>query len=145
MIANRELDHIALVVADLAEAEQIYASLGFEVRYRERVVDQGVDIVGMRAGESTIELLRPLASDSPLERFRGDKPTRLHHIAYRVPDIEAELERLRSAGIRLIDDRPRPGAHGNLIAFIHPSATGGALIELCQPSAAVPGPAEADT
>jgi methylmalonyl-CoA epimerase len=145
MMANRELDHIALVVADLIDAEQIYASLGFEVRYRERVADQGVDIVGMRAGESTIELLKPLTLDSPLERFRGDKPTRLHHIAYRVPDIEAELERLRSAGIRLIDDRPRRGAHGNLIAFIHPSATGGALIELCQPSAAGHGAAEADT
>jgi methylmalonyl-CoA epimerase len=145
MMANRELDHIALVVADLIDAEQIYASLGFEVRYRERVADQGVDIVGMRAGESTIELLKPLTLDSPLERIRGDKPTRLHHIAYRVPDIEAELERLRNAGIRLIDDRPRRGAHGNLIAFIHPSATGGALIELCQPSAAGHGAAEADT
>jgi methylmalonyl-CoA epimerase len=145
MIPDRELDHIALVVADLAEAERIYASLGFEVRYRERVVDQGVDIIGMRAGESTIELLKPLAADSPLERFRGDKTTRLHHLAYRVPDIESELARLRGAGIRLIDDRPRRGAHGNLIAFIHPSATGGTLIELCQPSAAGPGALEADT
>ena len=145
MIPDRELDHIALVVADLAEAERIYTSLGFEVRYRERVADQGVDIVGMRAGESSIELLRPLSEDSSLERFRGDKTTRLHHLAYRVPDIEAELARLRGAGIRLIDDRPRRGAHGNLIAFIHPSATGGTLIELCQPPAAGPGAAKADT
>jgi methylmalonyl-CoA epimerase len=145
MMADRPLDHVALVVADLSDAERIYASLGFEVRYRERVDEQGVDIVGMRAGQSTIELLKPLAPDSPLERFRGDKPTRLHHIAYRVADIEAELARLRSAGIRLIDDRPRRGAHGNLIAFIHPSATGGALIELCQPPTPGPGAARADT
>jgi methylmalonyl-CoA epimerase len=145
MTSDRPIDHVALVVADLDQAQLIYASLGFEVRYRERVDEQGVDIVGMRAGQSTIELLKPLAADSPLDRFRGDKPTRLHHIAYRVPDIEAELARLRGAGIRLIDDRPRRGAHGNLIAFIHPSATGGTLIELCQPSTPGPEAAEADT
>jgi len=145
MLAHRPIDHVALVVADLAQTEQIYAVLGVEVRYRERVDDQGVDIVGMRAGRSTIELLKPLAAQSPLERFRGEKATRLHHIAYRVPDIEAELARLRDAGIRLIDGRPRRGAHGNLIAFIHPSATGGVLIEICQPATPGPDAVEADT
>jgi methylmalonyl-CoA epimerase len=130
---DRPLDHIAMVVADLAQTQQVYAALGFVVRYRERVDDQGVDIVGMRAGDSTIELLKPLVSGSPLERFLGGKATRLHHIAYRVGDIEAELTRLRAAGMRLIDERPRRGAHGNLIAFIHPSATGDTLIEVCQP------------
>lgn len=142
---ERPIDHVALVVADLAQAEEIYAALGFDVRYRERVEEQGVDIVGMRAGDSTIELLKPLAADSPLDRFRGDKPTRLHHIAYRVADIEGELARLRSAGLRLIDERPRRGAHGNLIAFIHPSATGGTLVELCQPQNPAPGARDADT
>ncbi|HME81468.1 MAG TPA: methylmalonyl-CoA epimerase [Candidatus Eremiobacteraceae bacterium] len=127
------LDHIALVVADLERSAALYASLGFEQRYRETVADQGVEIVGMRAGDSTIELLRPLSADSPLVRFLGDKESRLHHIAYRVADIDAELSRLRSHGVRLIDERPRRGAHGNLIAFIHPSATGDALIEICQP------------
>jgi methylmalonyl-CoA epimerase len=142
---ERPIDHVALVVADLAQAEKIYAALGFDVRYRERVEEQGVDIVGMRAGDSTIELLKPLAADSALDRFRGDKPTRLHHIAYRVADIEGELARLRSAGLRLIDERPRRGAHGNLIAFIHPSATGGTLVELCQPQNPAPGARDADT
>ena len=142
---DRPIDHVALVVADLAQAEGIFAALGFAVRYRERVEEQGVDIVGMRAGDSTIELLKPVAEDSPLERFRGGKPTRLHHIAYRVTDIEEELACLRRAGMRLIDDRPRLGAHGNLIAFIHPSATGGTLIELCQPSHPAPGARDADT
>ena len=130
---GRPIDHVAVVVKDLAEAERTYAALGFAIRYRERVLDQGVDIVGMRAGDSTIELLKPIAEGSPLDRFRGDKEGRLHHVAYRVVDLGAELRRLKEAGIRLIDARPRLGAHGNLVAFIHPSATGGTLIELCQP------------
>jgi methylmalonyl-CoA/ethylmalonyl-CoA epimerase len=130
---DRPLDHVAVLVADMEAAEASYAALGFTVRYRERVDDQGVDIVGMHAGAATIELLKPLSDGSPLHRYLGDRPTRLHHFAYRVEDIAAEIERLRSRGVRLIDEKPRRGAHGNLIAFIHPSSTGGTLIELCQP------------
>ena len=129
-----ELDHVAIVVADLAQGEQTYARLGFEVLYRERSDEQGVDIVGMRAGDSVIELLKPLSGDSPLHRFLGNQGSRLHHLAYRVDDLEAELERLKSAGVPLIDKKPRRGAHGNRIAFIHPSYSGGTLIELCQPA-----------
>jgi methylmalonyl-CoA epimerase len=132
-ISDRPLDHIALVVADLAAAEAAYAGLGFSVRYRERVEEQGVDIVGLRAGDSTIELMRPIGTDSPLQRFLGDKSSRLHHFAYRVTDIRAELAALRGRGVALIDEQPKRGAHGNLIAFIHPSSTGGTLVELCQP------------
>lgn len=127
------MDHVALVVADLESSAALYVTLGFSERYRERVAEQGVDIVGMRAGDTTIELLKPLQSDSPLVGFLGDKPSKLHHVAYRVPDIGAELKRLKGLGIQLIDESPRRGAHGNRIAFIHPSATGGALIEVCQP------------
>lgn len=133
---ERAIDHVALVVADLAASEATYASLGFAVRYRERVEDQGVDIVGMRAGDSTIELLRPIADDSPLVKYLGDKKSRLHHFAYRVGDLAAELAALKARGVRLIDERPRKGAHGNLIAFLHPSDTGGTLVELCQPEGA---------
>lgn len=133
MTGDKPLDHIAIVVADLAAAQTAYERLGFVVRYRERVEEQGVDIVGMRAGDSTIELLLPLSPHSPLVRFLGDKPSRLHHFAYRVSDVAAELAALKARGIRLIDEQPRKGAHGNLIAFIHPSATGGTLVELCQP------------
>jgi methylmalonyl-CoA/ethylmalonyl-CoA epimerase len=132
----RQLDHVAVVVADLAESEAAYARLGFDVLYRERIDEQGVDIVGLRAGDSVIELLKPLAGDSPLQRFLGDQRSKLHHLAYRVHDIEAELARLSSAGVRLIDTKPRRGAHGNRIAFIHPSYAGGTLIELCQPASA---------
>ncbi len=129
---DRPIDHVALVVRDLDASAAVYRTLGFTQRYRERVEDQGVDIIGMSAGDSTIELLKPLQPDSPLVRFLGDKPSKLHHIAYRVPDIEVELARLKAQGTRLIDERPRRGAHGNLIAFIHPSATDGALVEVCQ-------------
>lgn len=134
MTDGRPIDHVAIVVADLDEAERRYVALGFAVRYRERVDEQGVDIVGMRAGDGSIELLKPLRPDSPLVRYLGDKPSRLHHFAYRVSDLAAELEQLVSRGVRLIDAKPRRGAHGNLIAFIHPSETGGTLVELCQPT-----------
>jgi methylmalonyl-CoA/ethylmalonyl-CoA epimerase len=133
-MTDRQIDHVALVVADLERSATLYVTLGFSERYRERVEEQAVDIVGMRAGDTTIELLKPLQADSPLVRFLGDKPSKLHHVAYRVPDIAAEIKRLKGLGVQLIDERPRRGAHGNLIAFIHPSATGGALIEVCQPA-----------
>lgn len=132
-MADGGLDHVAVVVADLAESERAYAKLGFAVLYRERIEEQGVDIVGMRAGDGAIELLKPLSADSPLQRFLGEQRSRLHHLAYRVENLEAELARLKSLGVRLIDEKPRRGAHGNRIAFIHPSFSGGTLIELCQP------------
>jgi methylmalonyl-CoA epimerase len=133
---NAPIDHVAIVVADLEATIAFYTqTLGFSEVYRETVADQGVEAVGLRAGESVIELLRPLDEGSPIARFRGDAPTRLHHTAYRVDDVAAELARLKALGVRLIDERPRRGAHGNTIAFLHPTSTGGVLIELCQPSA----------
>ena len=124
------IDHVALVVADLDATIALYTqTLGFEQAYREIVADQGVEAVGIRSGDSVIELLRPLDENSPI---RGDAPTRMHHIAYRVGDIRAELARLRTEGVRLIDETPRRGAHGNTIAFLHPKSTGGVLTELCE-------------
>jgi methylmalonyl-CoA epimerase len=128
------IDHVAVVVADLEATIALYTqTLGFEQAYREIVADQGVEAVGIRSGDSVIELLRPLDENSAIAKFRGDAPTRMHHIAYRVGDIRAELARLRAEGIRLIDEAPRRGAHGNTIAFLHPKSTGGVLTELCQP------------
>lgn len=127
------IDHVALVVADLSAARELYvATLGFEELYRKIVADQGVEVIALRAGDASIELLSPLDPASPIARFRGDAPSRLHHTAYRVADIVAELARLKAAGIRLIDETPRRGAHDKLIAFLHPKSTGGALIELCE-------------
>ncbi len=128
------IDHVAIVVADLEAALSLYAgTLGFREIYRETIDDQGVEAVGLQAGDSVIELLRPLDPGSPIARFRGDAATKLHHTAFRVENILRELDRLKAAGVRLIDEAPRPGAHGNTIAFLHPKATGGVLIELCQP------------
>ncbi len=130
------IDHIAIVVKDLAATLQLYTgTLGFTQVYRETLLDQGVEAVGLIAGDSVIELLLPLDEHSAIAKYRGSAASKLHHTAYRVADIEAELARLKAAGVRLIDEVPRRGAHGNRIAFLHPSSTGGVLIELCQPSA----------
>ena len=130
------IDHVAIVVADLETTIAFYTqTLGFAQLYRETVADQGIEAVGIATGDSVIELLRPLDESSAIARFRGDSPTKMHHIAYRVADIAAELARLRAAGVRLIDQTPRLGAHGNTIAFLHPKSTGGVLTELCQPPA----------
>jgi methylmalonyl-CoA/ethylmalonyl-CoA epimerase len=132
-----QIDHVAIVVKDLERTIDLYVNtLGFEQVYRETVADQGIEAVGLQAGESIIELLRPLDEASPIAKYRGDAETKLHHTAYRVADLEGELGRLKAAGVRLIDERPRKGAHGNLIAFLHPKSTAGVLIELCQPSRA---------
>lgn len=130
-----QIDHVAIVVKDLDAALRLYTgTLGFEQVYREVVPDQGVEAVGLRAGDSVIELLRPLSEDSPVARYRGDAESKLHHTAYRVEDIEAKLTEFKAAGVRVIDETPRNGAHGNRIAFLHPKSTGGVLIELCQPT-----------
>lgn len=128
-----KIDHIAIVVKDLDATIALYTqTLGFQPVYRETIADQGVEAVGLEAGDSIIELLRPLDPESPIARFRGDAETKLHHTAYRVDDIETALADYKAKGVRLIDERPRKGAHGNLIAFLHPKSTGGVLIELCQ-------------
>jgi methylmalonyl-CoA epimerase len=128
-----QIDHVAIVVKDLETTIDLYTkTLGFTQIYRETVADQGIEAVGLEAGDSVIELLRPLDENSPIARYRGDAETKLHHTAYRVADLQAELDRLKAAGVRLIDERPRKGAHGNLIAFLHPKSTQGVLVELCQ-------------
>ena len=133
MPAGRTIDHVAIVVGDLEATLRFYVeTLGFSQLYRETIADQGVEALGLSGGETVIELLRPLDENSPIARFRGDAATKLHHIAYRVADIRSELTRLKADGVRLIDETPRRGAHGNTIAFLHPKSTGGVLVELCQ-------------
>lgn len=129
-----EIDHVAIVVKDLEATLRLYTrTLGFKEVYREIIPDQGVEAVGLEAGGSFVELLLPLDEDSPIARYRGSSATKLHHTAYRVADIEAALAELKAKGVRLIDQHARRGAHGSLIAFLHPKATDGVLIELCQP------------
>ena len=129
-----EIDHVAIVVKDLEATLRLYTeTLGFREVYREVVDDQGIEAVGLESGASFVELILPLDDSSPIARYRGEAETKLHHTAYRVADIEATLSDLEAKGVRLIDRHARRGAHGNLIAFLHPKATGGVLIELCQP------------
>ena len=129
-----EIDHVAIVVKDLEATLRLYTeTLGFKEVYREIIFDQGVEAVGLEAGSSVIELLLPLDENSAIARYRGESATKLHHTAYRVADIEAALAEFKAKGVRLIDEHARRGAHGSLIAFLHPKATGGVLIELCQP------------
>jgi len=118
-VIDAPIDHIALVVADLERRSRLYTqTLGFSFVYRETVTDQGIEAVGLRSGDSIIELLRPLDEASPIAAFRGSAATKLHHTAYRVDDIAAELARAATAGVRLIDEvrARRPRQHHRLSA-----------------------------
>ncbi|HSJ09677.1 MAG TPA: methylmalonyl-CoA epimerase [Longimicrobiales bacterium] len=125
------LDHVAIAVDSLAAAQPIFESLiGAKGSAVERVAAQGVDVVFIGEGPGRLELLEPLSPDSAVGRFLARRGGGLHHIAYRVPDLEAALARLSEAGVELIDREPRAGAHGHRVAFLHPRSTGGVLVEL---------------
>jgi methylmalonyl-CoA/ethylmalonyl-CoA epimerase len=128
-----EIDHVGILVADLDQAVRFHVeTLGFTESFREIVADQDVEIAGLSAGDSYVELLRPLSDDSPLTRFLGQAQTKLHHIAYRVADVRATLAEYASRGIVAIDETPRRGARDSVVAFLHPKSTNDVLIELCQ-------------
>jgi methylmalonyl-CoA epimerase len=133
MIALTDIDHVAIAVADLDGAVETYRRLlGIEPAHRERVGSQGVDEVLFDVGSSCIQLLGALGPDTPVGRFLKRRGPGLHHVAYRVEDLGAALEHLRAEGARLIDDAPRDGSRNTRIAFVHPSATGGTLVELVE-------------
>lgn len=128
------IDHIGVAVEDLDEAIALYETrLGMPVQHRETVEDQGIEavLVGI-GGESHVELLRPLAPDTAVGRFLDRTGPGLHHVAYGTDDIEAALEAVRAAGLRLIDERPRIGIRSSRVAFVHPKSTGGVLTELVE-------------
>jgi methylmalonyl-CoA/ethylmalonyl-CoA epimerase len=127
------IDHVGIAVEDLEAAVERYRSmLGAEPVHRERVDQQGVEEVLFAVGGSYVQLLGALGSDTPVGRFLATRGPGMHHLAYRVDDVAATLERLRADGTRLIDEEPRPGSRDTLIAFVHPASTGGVLIELVQ-------------
>ncbi len=127
------LDHIGIAVADVDAALAFYRdALGLEIEASEDVVSQRVRAHMMQAGESALELLEATAPDSPIARYLEKRGPGLHHITLRVDDIRAALAHLRARGVRLIDEQPRPGAESALVAFIHPSAAHGVLVELKQ-------------
>jgi len=127
------LDHIGIAVKDLAAALAFYRdALGLEIEGTEEVASQKVRAHFAGVGEARLELLEATAPDSPIAKFIDKRGPGLHHITLRVGDIHAALAQLKARGIRLIDEEPRPGAEDSLIAFVHPGATGGVLIELKQ-------------
>ena len=129
------IDHVGVAVEDLEAAVSLYQSrLGMAVVHRETVEEQGVEAVLLDVGDSHIELLRPLSEDTAVGRFVAKRGPGLHHVAYRVENIERTLEDLAAAGLRMIDERPRQGIRNSRVAFVHPGGTGGVLTEIVQPA-----------
>lgn len=127
------IDHVGLAVADLELAVAFYQRLlGVPPSHREEVPRDGVTAVFFDLGESSLELLGSTRSDSSVGRFLERRGEGLHHLAYLVSNIEAELTQWRNRGAELVDEHGRPGARGRLVAFIHPKSAGGVLTELCQ-------------
>lgn len=132
------LDHVGVAVEDIEAAIALYRDLlGLPLVHRETVDEQGVQAALLDVGESHIELLQPLAPDTTIGRFLARRGPGLHHVAYRVDDIEQTLRELAGAGMRLLDERPRTGIRDSQVAFVHPASTGGVLTEIVQPTAEV--------
>lgn len=127
------IDHTGVAVERLEDALPFYRDvLGMAVAAIETVEDQGVKTAILGTGVGRVELLEPTSPESPIAKFLAKRGPGVHHVALRVPDLQAKLDELAAAGVVLIDRQPRVGAGGHLIAFLHPKATGGVLLELCQ-------------
>ena len=129
------IDHIGVAVEDLDAAIDLYKQR-FEMteEYREVVEQQGVEAVLLEIGEGHVELLKPLGPDTAVGKFLASRGPGLHHVAYQTADIDAALDQVRAAGLELIDETPRIGIRGTRVAFMHPKATGGVLIEIVEPN-----------
>jgi methylmalonyl-CoA/ethylmalonyl-CoA epimerase len=128
-----DIDHVGIAVPNLDDAVDRYRrTLGMEPSHRERVEDQGVEEVLFPVGDSFVQLLGALGPDTPVGGFLAKRGPGLHHVAYRVDDVTATLARYRDEGFRLIDEVPRRGSRGTLIAFVHPKDMEGVLVELVQ-------------
>lgn len=129
-----KIDHIGIATEKIDESLALWRDvLGLEVDSTEDVTEQGVRVAMLPIGESHIELLEPLSPETPVGKFLQKRGPGLHHVAVRVTDIHASLAHLKEQGIRLIDENPRVGAGGCLVAFVHPSSANGVLLELVQP------------
>lgn len=128
-----KINHIGIAVPSLAEAIPVYRDqLGMVLKGTDEVAEQQVRVAFFQIGESKIELLEPTAPESPIAKFLAKNGAGIHHIAYEVANLEEAIAKLEREGARMIDRTPRHGAHGTLIAFIHPKSSGGVLTELCQ-------------
>jgi methylmalonyl-CoA epimerase len=125
------LDHIGIAVRSI-ETTRIYQALGLSIDHVEIVETQGVKTAFLSVGDSNLELLEPLSSDSAVGKFIEKRGEGIHHLCFRVTNLEEHLARLKKAGYRLIHEEPVPGAHGCRVAFLHPAAGNGVLIELSE-------------
>src|SRR5438270_4982914 len=128
-----KVEHIGVATLSIDDALKFWRdALGLEVRHTETVEEQGVRVAMLPVGEPRIELLEPTDDESPVAKFLEKRGPGVHHVAVRVADIRASLAQLKAAGARLIDEEPRTGAGGCLVAFVHPSSSGGVLLELVE-------------
>ncbi|MDY0300340.1 MAG: methylmalonyl-CoA epimerase [Trichlorobacter sp.] len=128
----KKINHIGIAVRSLDESVPFYRDhLGMPFHGIEEVSEQKVRVAMLGIGESMIELLEPTADDSPIARFLEKNGSGIHHLAYEVDDIDAAIAHMQAKGARMIDEKPRIGAHNTKIAFIHPKSSGGVLTELC--------------
>ena len=128
-----EIDHVAIAVNDLEAAIDYYhRAFGAEVEHREVVESDGVEEALLKVADSYVQLLTPTRDDSPVAKYLANKGEGLHHVGYRVKDCGAAIQAIKDAGGRVIDDAPRPGSRGTTVAFVHPKAIFGTLIELVQ-------------
>lgn len=128
-----KVDHLGIAVHSIEEALPFYTNgLKLEVVHQERIEDQKVLTAFLPVGETFVELLEPTSPESPIAKYLEKRGPGIHHVAYGVDNIEAALEHAKAQGYRLIDEKPRPGGHGKLIAFLHPKDSFGVLTEFCQ-------------
>lgn len=128
-----KIDHLGIATKDIKDALKFWEdALGLKNVHTEEVADQKVRVAMLPIGESRVELLEPTSDDSPISKFLEKRGGGIHHIAVEVKDIRASLAKLKSEGARLIDDAPRIGAEGCLVAFVHPSSANGVLLELVE-------------
>jgi methylmalonyl-CoA/ethylmalonyl-CoA epimerase len=128
-----KIEHIGIAVADLKAAADLYERLLNANVYKiEEVPTEGVTTAFLQSGPNKIELLEASSADSPIAKFIAKKGEGIHHIAFEVDDIVAEMTRLKNEGFVLLSDEPKPGADNKLVCFVHPKSAGGVLVELCQ-------------
>lgn len=131
----KEIDHIGVAVEDLDATLAVYnEQFAMAVQHRETVEAQGVEAVLLEVGGGHVELMRPLGPDTPVGKFIEKRGPGMHHVAYRVDDVQAELDRLKGLGLELIDETPRIGIRGSTVAFVHPHSAGSVLTEIVKPA-----------
>ncbi|MGZ4031723.1 MAG: methylmalonyl-CoA epimerase [Tumebacillaceae bacterium] len=128
----QKIDHLGIAVRSIEETLPVYTNgMGLKVIHEEIIADQMVRAIFLQVGESCVELLEPTSPESPIAKYIEKKGPGIHHVAYAVSDLEAALAHAKEQGYRLIDEKPRRGGHGKMIAFVHPKDTHGVLTEFC--------------